>query len=127
MKCKHEWDIDYTMMLTSNPPQYRGECKLCGEVMNATAETWCKVLDKCEKPTEQVHAPTHYDILGIEAIEIIARSSTVAEFKGFCRGNIIKYRLRVGKKDDVQTELDKADKYTQIFNDFKHMCINELS
>lgn len=76
---------------------------------------------------EQVNAPTHYDILGIEAIEIIARSSTVAEFKGFCRGNIIKYRLRVGKKDDVQTELAKADKYTQIFNDFKHMCIDHES
>ena len=35
------------------------------------------------------------------------------ELKGFIKGNILKYRLRMGHKDDIQKELDKIRVYEQ--------------
>ncbi|QFP92929.1 hypothetical protein [Escherichia phage vB_EcoP_PR_Kaz2018] len=48
---------------------------------------------------EGVTKPSHYMLFDdIEAIEVIARSMTREQFKGYCLGNILKYRLRAGKK-----------------------------
>ena len=72
---------------------------------------------------ELVNSPKHYSVFdGIEAIEIIASSMTVEMFRGYCFGNLLKYRLRVGKKDNVQQELGKADKYEELFEKYKHLC-----
>ncbi len=72
---------------------------------------------------EQVKKPAHYDIFdGVEAIDIIASSMTVDEFKGFCMGNVLKYQLRAGKKDDLAQDMAKADYYRVLFNDFKGLC-----
>lgn len=74
--------------------------------------------------TEQaVHSPQHYDLFnGTEAIEVIASALTQAEFRGYCFGNLLKYRLRAGKKDDVVQELMKADKYKELYEKYKHLC-----
>lgn len=70
-----------------------------------------------------VNNPKHYQVFpGVEAIEIIAASLTLDGFHGYCMGNMLKYRLRVGKKDAVQQELGKADKYIELFNQHKHLC-----
>jgi hypothetical protein len=72
---------------------------------------------------DMVHSPNHYAVFdGVEAIEIIAKSLTIEEFRGYCFGNLLKYRLRCGKKDDVQQELAKADKYKELFEKYKHFC-----
>lgn len=77
---------------------------------------------------EMVKNPTHYDIIDdFTTLEMIARSSTVEEFRGFCKGNIIKYRMRVGKKDDVTQEVGKADNYKLIYEDNKHLCYDYLA
>ena len=47
---------------------------------------------------------------------------TVEQFYGYCLGNILKYRLRAGGKDDVMQELGKADKYQELFTEFKALC-----
>ena len=76
--------------------------------------------------SEQVHSPKHYNVLeDIEAIQIIASSMTYEMFKGYCLGNILKYRLRCGAKDDVTQELAKADKYKELFAKYNHMCKGE--
>lgn len=76
--------------------------------------------------SEQVHSPKHYNVLeDIEAIQIIASSMTYEMFKGYCLGNILKYRLRCGAKDDVTQELAKADKYKELFAKYKHLCKGE--
>ena len=50
-----------------------------------------------------VKNPKHYQLIeGIESIDIIARSMTVEQFRGFCLGNILKYRIRAGKKDTLE-------------------------
>lgn len=70
-----------------------------------------------------VNSPSHYDLFdGTEAIEIIARSLTKEEFRGYCFGNLLKYRLRCGKKDDVNQELSKADKYKELYESYKEFC-----
>lgn len=84
---------------------------------------WVTEVFEEENKSEQVHSPKHYNVLeDIEAIEIIAGSMSQEMFKGYCLGNILKYRLRCGAKDDVNQELAKADKYKELFAKYKHLC-----
>lgn len=74
---------------------------------------------------ELVNKPKHYELFeDIEAIEVIARSLTKEEFRGYCFGNLLKYRLRCGKKDNVEQELAKADKYKELYEKYKDLCHN---
>lgn len=74
---------------------------------------------------DMVNHPKHYEFFeDMEAIEVIVRTSTLAEWRGYCRGNKLKYRLRVGKKDDIKQELGKSDKYDELYHDMKRMCID---
>lgn len=75
------------------------------------------------RKSDAVHNPKHYAVFDdIEAIEVIARSMTQEMFKGYCFGNLLKYRLRVGGKDEVMQELGKADKYKELYEKFKGLC-----
>lgn len=51
-----------------------------------------------------------------QSIELIADFLTVDEYKGFLKGNILKYQLRLGKKDDISKELKKIKDYTKELN-----------
>ncbi len=76
-----------------------------------------------EVKPDAVNHPKHYAVFEqLEAIEVIASSMTTDQFYGYCLGNILKYRLRAGGKDDVMQELGKADKYQELFTQFKHLC-----
>lgn len=58
-------------------------------------------------------ASTHYEIYpGVEAIDVIKTMLTPEEYRGFLKGNILKYQLRLGKKDNVDKELTKIADYT---------------
>ena len=73
--------------------------------------------------SDAVNKPKHYAVFEqLEAIEVIASSMTTEQFYGYCLGNILKYRLRAGGKDDVMQELGKADRYQGLFTEFKHLC-----
>jgi hypothetical protein len=55
---------------------------------------------------------THYEIWkDFEAIDIIKNVLTEDEYKGYLKGNILKYQLRLGKKDDVAKESVKITDY----------------
>lgn len=73
-----------------------------------------------------VRKPSHYQVFdGVESIEIIARSMTASEFRGFCMGNVLKYRLRAGKKSELATmekDLNKAAFYQELFDLHKCKC-----
>lgn len=72
---------------------------------------------------DAVNHPKHYAVFEqLEAIEVIASSMTTDQFYGYCLGNILKYRLRAGGKDDVMQELGKADKYQELFTKHKPLC-----
>lgn len=75
---------------------------------------------------EGVTKPSHYSFFdGIEAIEIIARSMTREQFRGYCLGNMLKYRLRAGKKSELayaEKDLAKANFYSELFEQHKDKC-----
>lgn len=81
---------------------------------------------KSIKEQDDVRKPSHYQVFPeVESIEIIARSMTQSEFKGFCMGNVLKYRLRAGKKSELATmekDLKKADFYKELFEQHKDKC-----
>ena len=79
---------------------------------------------KCPRTAgDEVHAPQHYQVFpDKEAIEIIACSMTTEQFYGYCLGNFLKYRLRIGAKDEVQQELEKSNKYKELYDKHKHLC-----
>lgn len=73
--------------------------------------------------TDQVKNPKHYQLIeGVESIEIIARSMTKEQWKGFCLGNMLKYRIRAGKKDALQKDIEKANFYGELYEMHKEKC-----
>lgn len=84
-----------------------------------------QVKDK-PQDIEDVHTPSHYMLFeDVESIQVIARTMTVSEFKGFCLGNVLKYRLRAGKKSELATvekDLAKADFYKELFSKHRGEC-----
>lgn len=89
-----------------------------------------KVVPNVEAPKSAVKSdvthPNHYMLFdNVEAIEVIARSMTVEQFKGYVLGNILKYRLRAGKKSELATmekDLKKAAFYQELFDKYKGLC-----
>lgn len=73
--------------------------------------------------SDQVKNPSHYQFFdGVEVIEIIAKSLTVEQFKGYCLANRLKYRLRAGNKDNLEQDIAKSDFYVQLYEKHKHLC-----
>lgn len=66
------------------------------------------------KPTDTmndaVHHPQHYTLPGldIESVDVIRAVLTPEEFKGWCKGNALKYSLRAGRKDPAKEVQDLA-------------------
>lgn len=59
----------------------------------------------------------HYELWeGNEAIDVIKRILSKSEYIGFLKGNILKYQLRLGKKDNVEKEMIKIEDYTRELN-----------
>ena len=56
---------------------------------------------------DMVNHPSHYTSGGIECIDAIEASMTAEAFKGFCKGNAMKYIWRYEKKGSVES-LQKA-------------------
>lgn len=61
---------------------------------------------------------SHYELYhGTEAIDVIKEILTQDEYIGYLKGNILKYQLRLGKKDDVQKEKIKIKDYQSELNE----------
>ena len=59
----------------------------------------------------------HYELWeDYEAIDNIKNSLTKKEYIGYLKGNILKYQLRLGKKDNVDRELEKIQDYQNELN-----------
>lgn len=77
-----------------------------------TASTGVSVADS--KPTDTmndaVHHPSHYTLPGLtlESVDVIRAVLTPEEFKGWCKGNALKYSLRAGRKDPAKEVQDLA-------------------
>lgn len=72
---------------------------------------------------DPVNQPQHYQFFpDLEAIEVIARSTTQEQFYGYCLGNRLKYRLRAGNKDKLEQDIAKSDKYLELYEKYKGLC-----
>jgi hypothetical protein len=61
---------------------------------------------------DPVNHPTHYTHGGIETIDFIQAKLTPEEFRGFLKGNILKYGSRLGHKDNDMQDAGKLNWYT---------------
>lgn len=64
---------------------------------------------KCDEP-DMVNAPPHYRQGGIECIDAIRAALTDEEFRGYCKGNALKYVWRERHKGGAES-LAKAQWY----------------
>jgi len=83
----------------------------------------CKKTDPTEDnvrgDNNPVDHPAHYTAGGIECIEAIQASMTPEGFLSYCKGNVMKYLWRAGRKGSVRQDLKKAEWYL-------NRMINEL-
>ena len=75
-----------------------------------------RVDEPCMNPqrTENYY-DSHYHNCVLEPIKVMEKLFTPEEFKGFLKGCILKYRLRLGNKvgEDFNKELTKIQRYEQ--------------
>lgn len=81
-------------------------------VVTDTASTGVSVVDGKPMDTmnDAVHHPSHYTLPGltVESVDVIRAVLTTEEFKGWCKGNALKYSLRAGRKDPTKEVQDLA-------------------
>lgn len=68
-------------------------------------------IDNEPTATDPVARPEHYTAGAIECIDAIESALTPEQFKGFLRGNAMKYAWRAGRKGDTVEDLEKARWY----------------
>lgn len=108
---------------------YKVACGECPLNVKGTTIGEVRAMKDSKTPSVEddgVKQPSHYQLFeGIEAIEVIARSMTQEMFKGYCLGNILKYRLRAGKKSELATlekDMAKATFYLELYTKHKGLC-----
>lgn len=62
---------------------------------------------------------THYKACIVEPILVMCAVLPSEQFKGFLRGNALKYRLRAGHKEDAKADIDKALRYEQWLKEYE--------
>ena len=62
---------------------------------------------------DQVNHPNHYTQGGIECIEAMEAAMSPEAFRGYCKGNVIKYLWRYESKGNPVQDLLKAQWYLE--------------
>lgn len=70
-----------------------------------------KYEDFVTKNEDVVNSPQHYNYGKIECIEAIEESMTPDAFKGYLKGNTMKYLWRYERKGKAVEDLEKAQWY----------------
>lgn len=76
-----------------------------------------------ETKVDMVNNPPHYTVGGIEVIDYIKAKLTAEEFRGYLKGNMLKYTSRAGYKEDAGEDIGKLVWYAnklQETNAFNH-------
>lgn len=74
-----------------------------------------EMLEKVEE-SDMVNNPAHYQHGGIETLDIIKTMLSEEEFKGYLKGNILKYRERAEHKGNATQDYAKAKFYYDMLN-----------
>ncbi|TXH43514.1 MAG: DUF3310 domain-containing protein [Desulfurellales bacterium] len=69
------------------------------------------VIQNAAQGYEAVISPPHYNQGPIECIDALRSCLTPEEFRGFLKGNVIKYNWRLGHKGKAKEDAEKARWY----------------
>lgn len=58
-----------------------------------------------------INSPSHHTAGGIEAIDVMRAKLTPEEFRGFLKGNVLKYVMRANHKGNHDEDIKKAGWY----------------
>lgn len=90
------------------------KCIKCHEIeLHSPSFTKCHCGGELQTYEEQevVNSPLHYTQGGIECIDALKAALTLEEFRGFLKGNAIKYLWRINYKTDPAIDAKKAQWY----------------
>lgn len=75
-----------------------------------------------------VNHPEHYKLPGLdfECIDFIEAKLSKERYLGYLQGNVLKYQWRAGLKGDELTDIKKANKYSEWFEE-KLECADDKS
>lgn len=114
---KHEYDVKPKSKPTVAVATDENKAKQYGKietelVVIETPTMDVPVVDSTlnETMNDAVHHPQHYTLPGldVESVDVIRAVLTPEEFKGWCKGNALKYSLRAGRKDPAKEVQDLA-------------------
>jgi len=63
-----------------------------------------------------INNPSHYKVGGYEAIDVIKAKLTPEEYRGYCKGNVLKYVMRANYKEHHDQDCEKARYYMEELN-----------
>ena len=93
------------------------------EYMETMIEDWKEKFNgmsdsdfQSDRMEEIVNNPRHYTVGGYEAIDVIEAKLTPDEYRGWCKGNALKYLMRANYKGHHDQDCEKA----QFF--IKELC-----
>lgn len=105
----------YKSYLSYSEPKI-GPCTYCCEYNSrVTLSFYAAKIDSNKEVVANYNKnyDEHYNISNHQSIEVMQANMTHEEFIGHLKGNIIKYVLRMGRKDDVKKEAAKIRRYAQ--------------
>lgn len=73
-------------------------------------------MDKKNETPDKIN-PSHYKQYPVETIDMMVRIWGRSRVRDYCLMNAFKYRMRLGHKDDIQTELKKEQWYLNKANE----------
>lgn len=72
------------------------------------------------------HPPVaHYDRGKVQLIDFLESGLEPAEYRGYLKGQVIKYVFRAGRKGDVFADLEKANVYLTWLLEFERKSAHE--
>lgn len=109
--CGYTWQEIKLAQEYCTPPEKKNYWVDNGSINNTTAQDWDAV-----RP-DMINSPPHYTKGGIETIDYIKAKLSPEEYRGYLRGNLLKYASRLGEKDS--DDAGKAAWYAKRLEELK--------
>lgn len=84
-----------------------------------------KILDSIAD--DAVNSPPHYTVGGYEAIDVIEAKLTKEEYRGYLKGNALKYLMRANYKGHHNEDIEKAQWYLRKLADTLSQDVSAIS
>lgn len=75
-----------------------------------------------EIKNDPVNRPAHYTYGGLELIDVLWAKLSPEEFRGYLKGNILKYTIRAEHKGDASQDYAKASWYANRLRESTKGC-----